>query len=160
MTEKTESRFVEIRAGGEGRTITGQAVPYGKETQIGGMVERFAQGSAQSTGSAVLNVGHDRNRPIAREPDSLRFEQRSDGLWFEAELPETREANDALANIRAGIYRGASIEFRAVKQASVSGVREVREAVIRGLAIVLDPAYRGEIQVRSQPEGRKRRIWL
>lgn len=156
---KTETRLIEIRTEDEGRIITGRAVPYEAEGRKGTMRERFTSGAAEPSGDAVLNVGHDRSRPIAREPQSLRFEQRADGLWFTADLPETRDADDCLANIRAGIFKGASVEFICKADRFICGVREVREAVIQGLAIVLNPAYPdAHIQTRDK-EPKRNQIW-
>ena len=54
-----EYRFAEL-AEVEGRTLTGLALPFEREGRVGSMRERFARGSVQSSGSAILNVQHDR----------------------------------------------------------------------------------------------------
>ena len=135
-----ERRATELRAG-DGRTLSGLAVPYGVETTFGGQRERFEIGSAVSTREAVLNLHHRIDRPLAREPNTLRFESRADGLHMTATLPETAEANDALALVRAGVLSGLSVEFASVRERMADGVRVIEKAKIGGLAVVARAAY-------------------
>ena len=100
-----ERREASIGAG-SGRELRGLALPYDVEVRVAGMRERFEPGSASSTGEAVLNVHHREDRPLAREPGTLTFESRADGLYLSATLPETREADDALALVRAEVLTG------------------------------------------------------
>lgn len=135
-----ERRAAELRAG-DGRTLSGLAVPYAVETKFAGRRERFEAGAAVSTGEAVLNLHHRIDRPLAREPGTLRFESRADGLHMTADLPETAEANDALALVRAGVLRGLSVEFRADVERMAGGVRVIEKAMIGGAALVARAAY-------------------
>ena len=137
---KVERRSAEVRAG-EGRTLAGLALPYGTETRIGAGRERFMPGAASSTGEAVLNLHHRADRPLAREPGTLSFESRDDGLHVVAELPATREADDALELVRAGVLTGLSVEFRAVRERQLGGVRVIEAARVSGLAVVARAAY-------------------
>lgn len=139
---RTEYRTAEIRAG-EGRDLSGLALPFEAETRIGSIRERFNRGSVTTSGEAVLNVAHVGSRLLAREPATLRFEAKEDGLHMTATLPETREADDALANVRAGILTGLSVEFLATRESYVSGVRVIEAAKVSGVALVPRPAYRG-----------------
>ena len=68
-----EFRFAEL-AEVDGRTLTGLALPFEREGRVGSMRERFARGSVRSSGTAILNIQHDRGRAIAREPETLSFE--------------------------------------------------------------------------------------
>ena len=135
-----EHRSIEVRAG-DGRTVAGLAVPFGREGTIGGKRERFDIGSARTTGSALLSLGHRTGRLLAREPQTLVFESLSDGLHFTATLPETTDATDALELIRSGIVGHASVEFVALRERHSAGVRVVQSAEIKGLALVANPAY-------------------
>lgn len=135
-----ERRSAELRAG-DGRTLSGLALPYGVETVFAGKRERFEANAAASTGEAVLNLHHRTDRPLAREPGTLRLESRADGLHMSAELPETREADDALALVRAEILTGLSVEFRADRERQSGGVRVIERATIAGLAVVARAAY-------------------
>ena len=144
---KAEYRFAELGPIAEGRVLSGIAVPYNSTAEVvsnGRRVrERFAPGSAYSTGQAVLNVQHERARPLAREPDTLTIESRADGLFIRATLPETREADDTLTLVRSKILRGLSVEFNSLKETRVSGVRVIQSALITGIGIVDSGAYPG-----------------
>ena len=145
---KLERRFAEL-AEVEGRTLSGIALPFEIEARVGGMRERFSRGSVQSTGEAILNRQHQRGVPLAREPDTLTFEAREDGLYMRAVLPETQEADDTLALVKARVLRGLSVEFRAHKERRVEGVRVIDAATIHGLAVVDSRAYRTGLTVRE-----------
>ena len=140
MRQSRELRHAEVRAG-EGRILIGLALPYGVETRIGAGRERFEPDSIRSTGEAILNVHHRADRVLAREPNTLKLESRADGLHALARLPETREADDTLSLVRAGVLAGLSVEFRALRERFEGGVRVIRSAVVSGLAVVPRPAY-------------------
>ena len=135
-----ERRSAELRAG-DGRQLIGLALPYSVETVFAGQRERFEAGAAVTTGEAVLNLHHRADRPLAREPATLRFEARADGLHMAATLPETREADDALALVRAGVLSGLSVEFRADRERMAGGVRHIERATVGGVAVVSRAAY-------------------
>ena len=135
-----EFRFAEL-AEVEGRTLTGLALPFEREGRVGNMRERFARGSVASSGSAILNVQHDRGRAIAREPETLTFEVTDSGLLMRATLPATREADDTLALVRAKVLRGLSVEFLAQRERVVAGVRVIERGTVYGLAVVDHAAY-------------------
>ena len=90
-----------------------------------------------------LNVQHNRDRLIARTPATLQLIDGPDALRVLATLPETREADDALTNVRAGVLRGLSLEFRAGDAPIIDGVRTVRRAGLLALGLVDQPAYLG-----------------
>ena len=137
---KIERREAEIRAG-EGRELVGLALPYAVETRIGAGRERFEPGAVRSTGEAVLNLHHRGDRPLAREPATLTLESRADGLHMRALLPETKEADDALALVRSGVLTGISVEFHSERETMRGGVRIISAATVSGLALVTRAAY-------------------
>ena len=162
---KTERRYCEVRHQPAGRSLEGVAIRYGD-------VARFPWGRERITGGAfgdiasldvVLNVQHDRGRPIARTGGGgMTLADSPEELRIDAMLPETREADDALALVRAGVLRGLSIEFVALEEVQASGVRVIRSAMLTGVAVVDSGAYPA-----SQVEARKaelnvarRRVWL
>ena len=125
-----------------GRQLRGLALPFESETEIApGSFEKFSRGSVKTTGEALLSINHDSGRVLAREPDSLRFEERNDGLYLTAELPETSEGNDVLALIRARTYRSLSIEFSALAERQVGPLRIIDSALLSGVSVVSRPAY-------------------
>ena len=150
---KPEYRFSELGPI-EGRVLSGLALPYNRIADVvknGRRVrERFSPGSAHSTGQACLNVQHERGRAIARQPDTLTLEKRAGGLFIHATLPETREADDTLTLVKSKILRGLSIEFHALKESRVDGVRVIQSALITGVGVVDSGAYPGtSVDVRG-----------
>ena len=145
---KLERRYADL-TDIEGRTLTGLALPFEVEARVGISRERFARGSVQSSGSAILNVQHDRGRAIAREPETLTFEVTDSGLLMRAALPETREGDDTLALVKARVLRGLSVEFVAHSERNLAGVRVIDRATVYGLAVVDSGAYRTGLSVRE-----------
>ena len=145
---KLERRYADLTEV-EGRTLTGLALPFEVEARVGTMRERFARGSVKSTGEAVLNRQHQREVPLAREPETLTFDIRDDGLWMSATLPETREGDDTLALVKARVLRGLSVEFVAKRERFDGGVRVIEAATVFGLAVVDSGAYQTGLSVRE-----------
>ena len=104
-------------------------------------------------GGIVLNRQHSRAAPILRFTP-VEIEGR---LTVDAEIPDTTAGRDALAEIRSGLFKGLSIEFRAVRQTIVAGVRRISEAVLTGAGLVDSGSYAAAtVEVRRQA----RRVWL
>ena len=139
-----ERRYSPIEV--EGRNLRGVGItyreiarmPFGRETFLPG-----AFGPNVSGLDAILRVQHSRDRAIARTPATLQLIDGPDALRMFATLPETREADDALTLVRAGVLRGLSPEFRAFDAPIIDGVRTVRRAGLLGLGLVDQPAYLG-----------------
>ena len=129
----------------DGRNLRGVAVRYGEVARLPWGRETFEPGAFGDVASAdvILRFQHERSRPIARTPSTLRLVDGPEALTIAAQLPETREADDALALIRAGVLRGLSLEFRAGHAPIVDGIRRVRRAGLLGLGLVDQPAYAG-----------------
>lgn len=167
--ELIERRFTSgLLALGEKRVLTGVAMPYGTRAQLpGGIVEEFAPGAFANLAmeGIALSANHD-GAALAVTPGTLRLLDTADALTINATLPETRAADDALANVRAGVHRGLSVEFHCVRDDIVGGVRIVHEARLVGVSLTHRPAYGGtSVAARSaaldaQPSRPKRRIWL
>ena len=138
-----ERRFAPVEV--EGRNLRGVAIRYGDIAHRPFGRETFEPGAfGDVSGLDVrLNVQHVRDRLIARTPQTLTLTDGPDALRVLATLPETREANDALALVRAGVLRGLSLEFRAGHAPFIDGVRTVKSAGIHGLGLVDTPAYPG-----------------
>lgn len=137
-----EYRAATVELFGE-RAIQGVAVPFNRRARLpSGRIEIWASNSALPSGDALLNAEHIRGRWLAREPDSLVFEQRSDGLYWRAEMPNTSGARDAVEMVRARIYRGASVEFRAQRERTAAdGARVIVAASVTGLALAARPVF-------------------
>ena len=167
-----ERRFADLEFRADSpRELRGTAMVYGTEARLPFGRERFEPGAfGDVTGSdVILNVSHDRDRPIARTgAGGLILEDSTAALTMRAALPETREADDALVNVRAGILRGLSIEFEALSDRLEGDLRIVERARLWGVAVVTRPAYGDakvaarawEPQRRDNGEGTYLRVWL
>ena len=143
-----EIRFaikIEDRAEGKPRLI-GTLMSYNERAKD--RAEVFEPGSLKwDAGGIVLNRMHIRGAPI------LRFKPiESEGrVLIDAEIPSTVAGADALAEVKSGLFRGLSIEFRAVKQTFVLGVRRISEAVLSGAALVDAGSYQeAKVEARAK----------
>ena len=158
-----ERRFIELRKV-EGRRLSGIAVTYGDTATLPFGRERFEPGAFGDVGEldVVLNVQHQRSRPLARTGGGgLELADSATELRIAAELPETREAEDTLTLIRSGVLRGLSIEFSALKESMAGGVRSIERAALHGIGVVDSPAYpQSSVAARERGASRRRRLWL
>ena len=72
-------------------------------------------------------------------------------------LPDTPEGLAIAASVRSGKTPGLSVEFHALDEARVSGVREVRHSLITAVATVPAQSYG---QARAEVRSKRRRVWL
>ena len=118
------------------------ALPFESETEITpGQFEKFSRGSITTTGDALLSINHESGRVFAREPDSLRFEAKRDGLYITAQIPKTTEGNDVLALVKAKTYRSLSVDFQSLAERQVGPLRIIDAALLSGVSIVSRAAY-------------------
>ena len=133
----------EVRlAEAEGRParLTGVLMVFGQ--QAADRRERFERGSLSwPDGGVVLNRQHQRGSPI------LRFTpvEREGKLVIDEPIPSTTAGADALAEIRSGLFRGLSIEFKSIKEAFVNGVRIITKGSLVAAGLVDTPAYSGAV---------------
>jgi HK97 family phage prohead protease len=140
---------LEVRSGGDGRTIFGIAVPYNAPTRIDdSLVETFARGA----------FNHQLNRPnrvkFAREHVLLGGEiigaasmLRDDaaGLYVELRAARTAKGDETLELVKDGALDQLSIMFREAKNRRLAGgVVERQTADLREVAVVMEGAY-GEL---------------
>ena len=144
-----ERRYTaELRAAG--RRLSGTVMKYG--TISPSHRERFEPGALRLAESVHLDLFHDPERAIAWHPGGgLTLANGRDALTMRAELPPLPAGDRALAEIKAGRVDGLSVEFRAVKESRIDGIRVVQEAILSGIAIVKAPSYGG-----SRVEARRR----
>ena len=148
--EKRYSKL-EYRNEGDGPgVITGLAVPYERTVEVWpGLSERFSAGSLADQVAADVNANamHDRGRPLARNGKGLTFRHTPEGLHAEIRLLDTVDGRDTATNIEAGVLDGLSIEFVAIEERNVEGVRVIDRAELHGVAVVDFPAYRESTRV-------------
>ena len=163
--DKLERRAVEFRATSAG-VVEGVLIPYGVASRIGGVFEEVFEPGAMRFDRPLVNVQHDRGRPLARLGHGLTLTDSRTELRARIELPDTTEGRDTRALIEAGVLTGFSSEFRAVREDWPAPDRRViHEAELRGLAVVDDPAHQSaliaEVRARmASAPGPRRRRWM
>ena len=76
-------------------------------------------------------------------------------LVIDEPIPSTTAGADALAEIRSGLLTGLSVEFRAVRQTIVGGIRTISEAVLSAAALVDSPSYsQATVEARAEAANR------
>jgi uncharacterized protein len=107
----------EIRAAGDGRTISGYAARFEVPSEPLPFTERIAPGAfAKSlrarTKDVRLYVNHNSDMVLAsKRSGTLRLEEDEYGLRFEADLPDTTAARDLRELMRTGIVSTMSFGF-------------------------------------------------
>ncbi len=137
---ETERRLAQIEVRAEGRKLTGTVMHFGDVSPS--HRERFEPGSLRMADVVHLDLYHDPERAVAWLPDGgLELREENDVLMLAAELPPIPAANRALEEIRTGKTNGLSVEFRAMKETRVNGIRVIHEATLSGVGIVEHPSY-------------------
>ena len=134
--------------------LTGTLLTYGERASD--RPELFERGSIdldaiKASGGIVVNRQHSRGAPITRVIPELR----GDELIIDTLLPDTQAGRDAAVEIRSGLMRGLSVEFRALKARMVNGVRRIAAATLVAGGLVDDPSYAGstvEVRDKGRPE--------
>lgn len=148
--------YVEFRDGAldvGNRTLTGWCCRYNERDWIRPWVAETVAPRAFDPlrDDVVVNVQHDRGRPIARAKRGLKLESRADGLWAEVTVADTPGGDAALREVAAGLLTGWSVEMQ-VQRGPVTPIetgegrkllRRIEAAKLRGLALVDSPAWSG-----------------
>ena len=146
---------VELRAADVGGSSPGRLVgvllPLGRVAAD--RREVFAPGSVTWPHNGMRLLAEHRGRQIMRfDPIEVDGEIRID-----AALPDTADGREAAELVRSGQRAGLSIEFHAVDEGTVQGVREVRAAIVDAAALVPSGAYD---QATAEIRRREVRVWL
>ena len=116
--------------------------------------EVFAPNSVSWPAEGVRLLAEHEGREV------MTFTPTMDGakVTINAPLPDTALGRECAAEIRSGRKRDLSIEFHALEAASISGVREIRRALIPAAALVQAGAYdQAQVEIRKR---QRRRLWL
>ena len=135
---------LELRDSSEGiGTFSGWAMRYGKPSLPLPFTEFFQPGaftrSLKSRNDIRLYVNHDDRMVLAsRRAKTLRLEDREEGLWVEADLPDTSYARDLRELMKRGDVHTQSIGFTAVRDewSNDGAERRVTEARLHETSIV------------------------
>ena len=138
--------------------IFGTLLRYGERASD--RPELFEQGALSWPESGIiLNRQHSRKSPIMRvipvvEGNEVRIDQR---------LPDTQAGRDAAVEIRQGLFKGLSVEFKSLKESVSGGIRRISSAMLRGIALVDSPSYKTAVEVRAKGGGNRPNegtLWL
>ena len=160
-----EYRYFELRADVDRRLLEGVAVRYGDIARMPfGGEELFMAGAFGDVSEVdiLLNFQHERSRPLAStRGGGLTLTDTPEALLVRAELPRTRDADDALELVRSNVMRGFSVEFGANRERQEGRRRIVETARLGGLGLVDRPAYpRSTVAARAEIRKGRRRLWL
>ena len=92
----------------------------------------------------------------------LTFDPIVDGttVRLDAPLPDTQLGRQVATEVRSGARSALSVEFIALDESRVQGVRELRSALIQGAALVPLGSYgQARAEVRERAGRRYRRSW-
>ena len=136
---------------GPGR-LTGTLLTYGE--RAADRPELFEAGSLSWPDSGIpINRQHVRTEAVVRAIPEVR----GNAVMIDAPLPDTQRGRDLATEIRAGLFTGLSVEFKAIRQRFAGGVRRIQEAVLSAGGVVDSPAYAGSgVEVRNADRGRRR----
>jgi HK97 family phage prohead protease len=139
-----------LRAGGDGRTLVGRAVPYGQTIDIDTGRERFLPGAfnrqieSNQVASIKLHATHEGRRTDFAVGKTLSLEDRQDGLHGTWGLYETPRGDEALYMVRTGEVTGLSVGFKAVAggtRLAPDGTLERAAVHLDHVALTTEPAY-------------------
>lgn len=140
-----EAGALQLREGGDGRTIDARLVPYNTPTVIHArLTEEFLPGAFRSqmkNPSAIrLFNGHGPHggKLIGRMTE---LREMPDGLYGSARISAIRDGDEALELLRDGVLDSVSIGFREGRNVMRNGVTQRQSATLTEVAIVLEPAY-------------------
>lgn len=159
--------MIELRAEG-GRRLVGTVVDYRDTADREVFTERFMPGSLRID-DVLLYAQHERGQPLARTPQTLELRDSAESLEMVATLPQTRLADDVLKLVTAGVLRGLSVGFVAVRDRMEGQTRIIESAVLDHIGVVDRPAYNESTvsvrAARAAPGARvnpgfRRRRWL
>jgi HK97 family phage prohead protease/HK97 family phage major capsid protein len=147
-----ETRSLELRLENlEERTITGLAVPYGQDANIGGSyVERFAPGAIDSVEDVKLFYGHE--TPIGIVVSGRDTEG---GYEITAKVSETSLGNDVLTLMRDGALNKFSVGFIPVSQEQDGSTITRTKVSLKEVSVVPFPAYAGASITEVREEDRE-----
>lgn len=144
----------------EGRVLEGTALRYGDLARISTHShERIVPGAFGdlSATDIIFNMMHAREKPLARSGFGLQLEDSAAELVIRAEMPATRDGDEALELVRRGVLRGLSVEYIGVRDRYDGELRVVEEATLMGVALVDRPAFKQSQVTSTRHEDEKTR---
>ena len=138
--------------GSPGR-LTGIILPVGRVA--GDRPELFVGSGVQTPAEGIALLPEHRSNRIVMHFDPVRDADGS--LRVDHLLPDSESGRALAASVRSGKTPGLSVEFHALAEARVSGVREVRQSLITAVATVPSQSFN---QARAEVRSKRVRVWL
>ena len=145
---------IELRAddtrSGPGR-LTGTLITEGE--QANDRRELFMPGALTWPAEGiVLRRQHARDKPITM----IQPRREGNKIVVDETLPDTTAGRDAAAEIRAGMFKGLSVEFVSQRERFAGGLRKIGGALLKGAGLVDTPSYSSAVvSVRNKGAGRR-----
>jgi HK97 family phage prohead protease len=134
-----ETREFDVRADLETGTITGLAVPYGQDANIGGAYnERFVPGAIDSVEDVKLFYGH--AEPIGKVLSGRDTEQ---GYEITAKVSDTVRGNEVLTLMRDGVLNKFSVGFLPLESERDGQTITRTKVSLKEVSVVPFPAFAG-----------------
>ena len=134
-----ETREFEVRADLEERTITGLAVPYGQDANIGGVyMERFVPGAISDVTDVKLFYGHE--EPIGKVLTGRDTEQ---GYEITAKVSDTARGNEVMTLMRDGVLNKFSVGFVPLESERDGQTVTRTKVSLKEVSVVPFPAFAG-----------------
>ena len=142
--------------GSPGRLI-GTILPVGRVA--GDRPELFVGSGVQTPADGIALLPEHRSSTVVMRFDPIRGDDGS--LRVDHLLPNSPAGRDMAASVRSGKTPGLSVEFHALDEARVQGVREVRQSLITAVATVPRQSYdQARAEVRERTHHRRVLTWL
>lgn len=124
-----------LEASLEDRAIGGLLLPFNEagHTNLGRLTASAAT-QLDAAPNAVLNIEHDRTRPVGR---SVSITRDTAGLRASFHVVSTRDGDDALVLASEGLRAGLSVELEPV----VTRDGQIISGTVTGAALVVQPAF-------------------
>ena len=122
--------------------LTGRAVPFNELSEdLGGFRERIAPGAFDLNVRDIKALwSHDTSRVIgSTRVKTLKLEEKSSGIDFELDLPDTTTGRDAATTIERGDVDGVSFGFIVHQDTFEQIDGDVVRTVLRGDLIEISP---------------------
>ena len=139
-----------VRASEKPLKISGYAYRFGDKGFADGMRETIQPGAFRGLDNVMLYLNHDPSMPLARSGQNMTLKEDSEGLRFEAELPETSLGRDVYELAKKGIIRGMSVGMREIEASEEGGMRTIRKASLEEVSLTQRPVYeKTSVEARS-----------
>ena len=142
--------------GSPGRLV-GTILPVGRVA--GDRPEVFVGGGVQTPADGIALLPEHRSSTVVMRFDPIRGDDGS--LQVDHLLPDSPAGREMAASVRSGATPGLSVEFHALDEAQVQGVREVRQSLVTAVATVPRQSYhQARAEVRERTSHRRVLTWL